>query len=260
MHNNIKIFVDQSVILPDGIIEEFNIGIIPIRIMNEKGEEYTGKRREEIIEGLKRGEKYRTSVLSPGRVIKIFENVKGEIISFHVSSELSGIISTMNVVKKRIKRIEPVDTKTAGPCSGMGVLAGIKAWIEGKSKEEIIKTALNVSLNSKVFMAVPETLRLARIRPVEGIKKFISHPSLFLKFLRTPFGFPIITIEGNKLKIYDFSKSFKDASKKMMEGMREYIKERNGKLYVFVFFSEKDDKIENFEKEIRDEFKPIKLY
>ncbi len=261
MDEKIKILIDESIILPDNFIHKYNIGVIPIKIMDSAGEEWTYKKREEIIDGLKKGLIFRTSAPPPSMVVKILEKEKDKrIISFHVSSELSGIVNVMKTVERKFENLIIVDTQTAGPASGMGVLAGLKVLSQGKNIDTLIKASLSVAKDTLVYMAVPETLRLARVRPVEGIKRFIQHPSLFVKFLRTPFGFPIVTIEKGRLKIYDFSRSFENACLKMMDGVLNYIYKREGKVYLFLFYSRKDENARSFKEKILKKISFFKFY
>jgi|GEM_PF-1281595 len=261
MDEKIKIFIDESIILPYNFIHRYNIGVIPIKIMDARGGEWTYNSKDEVVKALKKGLIFKTSAPSPSMVVKILEKEKDKkIISFHVSSEMSGIVNVMKTVGRRFKNLIIVDTKTAGPASGMCVLAGLKVLSEGKDIDALIKTSLLVGKDTLVYMAVPETLRLAKIRPVEGIKRFIQHPSLFIKFLRTPFGFPIVTIEKGKLKIYDFSKSFKNACLKMIEGIMDYIYKKEGKIHLFLFYSVKDENVEKFKEKILKILKEVSFF
>jgi len=261
MGKEIKVFVDESVILPSNFISKYDIGIIPIRIMSSEGDEWSYKEREEIVEGLKKGFVFRTSLPSPSMVIKILERERDKkIISFHVSSEMSGIANVMKAVGRRFENLIIVDTRTAGPASGMAVLAGLKVLSEGKDIDTLIETSLAVGRDSLTYMAVPEALRLAKIRPIEGLKKFIQDPSLFIKFLRSPFGFPIVTILDGKLKIYNFSRSFEDACLKMIEGILNYISKRKGNVYLFLFYSQKDENTERFKDMVLKKIDFFKFY
>ncbi|QQY80211.1 DegV family protein with EDD domain [Keratinibaculum paraultunense] len=145
----VKILSDSACDLPDEIIEELDIEILPIIVMKDD-KEYLDKvtiEPKKMYDDMRKGVVYKTAQIPPKVFEEKFEEIaqKGEsTIYVAFSSGLSGTYQTAVLVRDSLRDkypdmdIDIVDSRSASV--GFGLLvhkAGMMAK-EGKSKEEIL--------------------------------------------------------------------------------------------------------------------------
>lgn len=146
----VKILTDTGCDLPDNILKELNIDMLPIVVIKDN-EEYLDRvtiQPKTMYENMRKGAVYKTAQIPQHVFQKKFEEIakSGEpTIYIAFSSGLSGTYQTAVIVRDTLKEdypnmdLEIVDSKSAS--IGFGLLvhkAGLMAK-EGKSKEEILK-------------------------------------------------------------------------------------------------------------------------
>lgn len=145
----VKILSDSACDLPDEIIKELDIEILPIIVM--KGdEEYLDKVTidpKKMYDDMRKGVVYKTAQIPPKVFEEKFEEIakKGEsTIYIAFSSGLSGTYETSVLVRDSLKEkyldmdIDIVDSRSASVGFGLLVQKAGKMAKEGKSKEEIL--------------------------------------------------------------------------------------------------------------------------
>ncbi len=251
-----KIITDESTIIP----EEFSeyLEIIPLRITCGK-KDYTGAGYAEILNAIEEGKYFKTGMPSPAVFLDAYRKYKNEkIISVHVSSKISGVINSAITASKIAKKegidVVVVDSKSAGPACGMGIINGIK-YYEGKKRTTIQKVAKVIqesAQESYAVMAVPESHRLIKIRPIEGLKRFFKNPDYFVKFLRSRGGFPVLALMGEGVHIIEFARE----KSKVLEYMINFLKNKikNKRISIMYFYSTEKRFIYDLEELIENEF------
>ena len=160
----VRIVTDSTAYIPKEMLEEYNIGIVPL---------YVNFPDEVIIDGsissavffdkVKNSSKLPfTSQPSPGDFVKLYEGILNEgyeIISIHISSGLSGTVESASAAKKMLatEKISVVDSLITTSGQALLVLAAAKAGREGKSREEIVSMVEDMKPKSRTFF-VPDTL------------------------------------------------------------------------------------------------------
>lgn len=251
-----KIVTDESTIIP----EEFKeyVEIIPLRLTCGK-KDYTGAGYEEILQAIEEGKYFKTGMPSPGVFLQVYRKYKSDkIISVHVSSKISGVINAASTAAKMAKEegidVTVVDSKSAGPACGMGIIKGIK-YYEDKKKvkvEKIAKVIEESAQKSYAIMAVPESHRLIKIRPIEGLKRFFKNPDYFVKFLRSKGGFPVLALLGEGVYIIEFAKEKSKALEYMLNFLKE--KAKGKKISIMYFYSNEKRFIYDLEELIEKDF------
>ncbi|MEO0259615.1 MAG: DegV family protein [candidate division WOR-3 bacterium] len=251
-----KIITDESTIIPEEFLNY--VKIIPLKLTYGK-RDYTGSNHDEILKGIEEGKYFKTGLPSPGEILQFYKKYKDEkIISVHVSSKISGVINSASIAAKEAKKegidVYLVDSKSAGPGCGMGIIKGIKYYEEKKKEDikEIIKIIEETAKKSYALMAVPESHRLIKVRPIEGLKKFFKNPDYFIKFLRSKGGFPIISLAEEKLKILEFATEKGKAIEYMINFLKEKVKKES--ISVLYFYSTEKMFIYDLEEKIDKEF------
>lgn len=146
----VKILTDSCCDLPEEIIKEYSIDVIPITVIKDEIE-YADKvdiQPKQVYEGMKKGNVYKTAQISPNdfqnQFIKYAEEGQS-VVYVAFSSGLSGTYQTSVFVRNQMKDdypnldIDIVDTKAATIGFGLVVYRAAQLAKEGKSKEEIIE-------------------------------------------------------------------------------------------------------------------------
>lgn len=146
----LKILSDSACDLPDAILKEYNIDILPIVIIKDD-KEYLDRitiTSETVYAHMRNGEIYTTAQIPANIFNKKFTEYaeNGEsVIYIAFSSGLSGTYQTSEIVKDTIVQRYPqfdldiIDTKAASGGFGLIVLYAAKLVKEGKNKEEVLK-------------------------------------------------------------------------------------------------------------------------
>ena len=146
----IKILTDSCCDLPEDIIKEYSIDVLPITVIRDEIE-YSDKidiQPEEVYRGMKDGDVFKTAQIAPNQFQNQFTKYaeeKQSVIYVAFSSGLSGTYQTSLFVRDQMKEeypdldIDIVDTKAATIGFGLIVYRAAQLAKEGKSKEEIIE-------------------------------------------------------------------------------------------------------------------------
>ncbi len=147
---SVKIISDSACDLPEDILEEYNIDLLPIVVIKDD-EEYLDKVTidpKKMYDDMRKGEVYKTAQISPKMFEDEFEEIakKGEsAIYIAFSSGLSGTYQTSVIIRDSLKDkypdmdIDIVDSRSASVGFGLLVHKAGKMAKEGRSKEEILK-------------------------------------------------------------------------------------------------------------------------
>lgn len=147
---SVRILSDSACDLPEDIVKEYGIDILPIMVIKED-KEYLDNitiKPEEVYDGMKNGEVFKTAQIPPNTFNeKFLEYAKNgdSVIYIAFSSGLSGTYQTSIFVKDTILEEYPdfdldiIDSKAATGGFGLMVLKAAQMAKEGKSKEEIIQ-------------------------------------------------------------------------------------------------------------------------
>ena len=190
-----------------------------------------------------------TSVPSAGDILQTYKKIakKGvKIISLHVSSKLSGILSTANTAKNMFKNAEVhlFDSLTTSGGLALQVIAAAKMAKEGKSIKNILNRLKIIRDRMETF-AILETLeylkRGGRIGKVEGFIGSI----LSVK--------PIVKVINGELKPFSKTRSISKAIDKVIMSIKDKIKE-NVPIEVAIMHTNALKKAKEFERKILEKF------
>ncbi len=154
--------VDGGVDLPAGFAREYGIFLIPLMVnfgsdSYRSGVDMTAK---EFYERLReRGEFPTTSQPSAGDYKAIYEEAAGTglpILSIHVSSGLSGSISSARTAREMLPDLDItlVDTKTLSGEMAMQVMVAASMAREGRPVDEIVASLTSLHTDSNLFFTI----------------------------------------------------------------------------------------------------------
>ncbi|MGI6097730.1 MAG: DegV family protein [Dethiobacteria bacterium] len=161
--SKVVIVTDSTADLPEDIVTELGIGIVPLRVHFGDQEEYLDWQElkpEQFYEKLASTHIMpHTSQPSPQDFVNLYKKVanpEDDIISIHISSQLSGTIQSASMARNLLPEynIEVVDSKMTSMALGVCIIEAARAARAGKDKKEIMELINYYILNTRVYFAV----------------------------------------------------------------------------------------------------------
>ena len=160
-NNKIAIVVDSCVDVPPSLVEQYNMYVIPLRIIYKDKEYIDGVdiTAEEVYSRLST-EIPSTSLPSGNDVNTFFEKIKADgyekAIIFCLSSGLSG---TYNAVRMQAAEfdaleIQVIDTRNIAIAAGLNAIAAAEHLKSGMDWDTLVKTSRDNIGDSKIFFCV----------------------------------------------------------------------------------------------------------
>ena len=251
MVNIVKIVTDTTSDLPSEICKKLDISIVPY-YLNYKRQSLKDRvdiKIEEYYKRLKNMEIPTTSVPSAGDILQTYKKIakKGvKIISLHISSKLSGILSTANTAKNMFKNTEVhlFDSLTASGGLALQVIAAAKMAKEGESIKNILNRLKIIRDRIETF-AILDTLEyLKRGGRIGKVESFLGS-ILNIK--------PIIKVIDGELRPFAKSRSISKAIDTVLENIKKKIKE-NVPIEIAIMHTNALKKAEELERKILEKF------
>ena len=231
MKEKVAIVTDSTCDLNNEIIQEYDIKVLPLKIIYPD-REYLDRIEispQEIYDKMP-AEIPKTSLPSPAAIMELFKKLQDEgythIISIHISSGLSGTFNTVYNVAREFKNmvIEVLDSKALSMGLGIPVLEAAKTLKKTLSFEAALKQARKIISNMEVYFVVATLDYLkkgGRIGYVAGTIGEIMQIK------------PIISInEEGKYYTYDKVRGRKKSLLKLFEIAKEKIDVQNAQVAV----------------------------
>lgn len=213
----VGIVTDSTCDLPQAMLEELNIGVVPVRVFFGS-ENYLDRVTLTPAEFYARfavtQEAPKTSQPPPADFTQVYENVSvhaGSIISVHLSAALSGTHQAALVGARPVEKtkFEHVDSRNVTVGLGLVVRAAAEGAAAGKSAEEVARIARDAAGRTRLFIAVPTLEHLVRGGRVSPLKGLLAR---LLGLL------PILTIsKEGKVEPAAKAKGFEAAKRKMLD-------------------------------------------
>lgn len=146
----VKILTDSACDLPEDIIKEYDIDVIPIIVIDDD-KEYLDNvtiKPKDLYENMKKGKTYKTAQVPPKAFQDKFEDIakrRESVIYIGFSSGLSSTYQSSVMIRDMVKEEYPdlditiVDSKSASLGFGLLVYMAAKMAKEDKSKDEILR-------------------------------------------------------------------------------------------------------------------------
>lgn len=195
----VKIVTDSTADLPEKLRREYDIKIVPLKVIFGESiyrDGYDLTNREFYSKLAEATVLPTTSQPSPGEFLDTYQTLDQEghpIVSIHLSSALSGTYQSALLASQMADLdIEVIDTKSASMGIGLIVLEAAKAARAGKTKEEIVSLVRDLADRMQIVFTL-DTLEylekggrigkaqaflgsLLNIKPILGIKDGVVVP------------------------------------------------------------------------------------
>ncbi len=178
MQEKIAIMTDSTSDIPQHIVEQYNIQIVPLRILfgDQEYKDRLEISADEVYAGLST-EVPTTSLPAPGDVLAIFERLKEEgfthVVAIHISSGLSGTAQMIENLARGVQGliIRVIDSKNISMGLGYTVIEAARKLAKDADFEAVCDHVQTMLKKMKVFFVL-ETLeylqRGGRIGRVAG--------------------------------------------------------------------------------------------
>ena len=245
--------------------EAQNLGIkmtyIPFLIDGEEYSEDKNLTRELFYEKLNSSASVSTSQPNQETVKQTWNEMLkeyDEIVYIPLSSGLSSSCQTAEFLSLEYNgKVQVINNKRVSVTLKLAVLEAVQLAKEGKSAREIKQYLENTSLNSSIYIMVPTLKYLKKGGRVTAAAAAIGS-LLSIK--------PVLQIQGEKLDAYAKVITVKQAKAKMINAIKKDIETRfnnikpNQQLIIsLAHTSTTMDDINEFEKEVRQEFSQYKI-
>jgi DegV family protein with EDD domain len=250
--DKIAIVTDSTSDIPDELIKEYGINVVPLYI-HADGMEYKDKQditNKKIYEMLYRDVSVKTSAPSPQDFLMIYkdiiENQKiNTIFSINIGSKLSTTIDSARIAKENFPKtdIEIIDSKTVTGSLGLIVLEAarlVKKWADKQKIKETIK----MLIEKNFFMATVENFKyIFRSGRVQGLKSLLN---IVLKIK------PVIIIENGKIKVSKITRTRRSSIDAIIQGFKEKYSNK-GKVRAAIFYGNDLDSVQYINQQLKND-------
>ncbi len=257
---NIAIVTDSTAYLPQNLIEEYNITVLPLGLIWE-GEVYRDGvdiQPREFYERLKTAKELPTSSqLTVENAKSAFESLLKEhdgVLGIFISSKLSG---TFNSAQQAIEAMESGKEKVAAFDSlstsmetGFQVLAAARAAKEGASLEECLKVAEQARENSGIYFVVETLEFLHRGGRIGGAQRFFG-TMLNLK--------PLLAVLDGRVEGIGATRTKRKATQKVIDTVAEKV-EGKTPLRIAVLHINAEEEGKALLAKVQTQFSPEEIF
>lgn len=237
----IAIVTDSTADVPLSYYEENDVIMVPLTVRFGEEEVYldwTQMSPDEFYKRLKTSEILpKTSQPTTMEFIDAYKKLVDEgythIISVHISEKLSGTIGSATAAREMVKgaTIEIIDSKQASIALGATVDALVKKKNEGKSFDELVKLASDLSEKVKIFFVV-DTLKYLHLGGRIGKAQALVGSVLAIK--------PVLTLDDGMVAPYKKIRGAKRVIPELVASLKENISGKKS-LHLGVAYSDKKE-------------------
>ena len=261
MANKVAIITDSLACLTRELVEEYEIGVVPLNIHFE-GKVYkdwvdiTPSQSYELF--LKNPDSWGSSAPSPADFLKAYREASQQtrdVLCVTISAKLSATYDAAQIAKKQAEAeltgtaIEVLDSQTTTAAEGFVALAAARAVAEGQNLAEVIKAAK--AMRDKVrFFAFLDTVR--HVYRSGRIPKIASQAGSILHIK------PILTISSGLVHFAGVARSKKSGVERLLKIMRNKVGLRP--VHVAVMHAYALDEGERLKERVSAEFNCVELF
>jgi len=228
----LAVVTDSTACLPPYRIEQADISIVPVQVtVNDVTyDEGVGISSSAVVAALREGADVTTNRPSPARFADVYRQLAfdgaTEILSIHLSSELSGTYSSAVLAAREAEiPVRVIDSRTIGLGLGFGVLAAADARSHGASALDIADVATKVTRAARAWLYV-ETMDQLRRGGRIGVAQAAVGTALAIK--------PILEVTGGRVVARDKVRTSSRAASRLVELAVEAAEALGGQVEIGV--------------------------
>lgn len=261
MANNVAIVTDSIANLPEQIVEQYGIGIVPIMILVQgklyrDGVDMSPSEAYKLF--LQDPESFNTSPSSPGHYLEAYYEASKQaknILCITLSSKLSTGYDMACVAREQAKidlpetLIEGMDSQNVTAAEGFVALAAARAAVEGKTLAEVVKTAEEVR-DKVIFVVLLDTIR--HVYRTGRIPKVASQVGSMLNIQ------PILTSSSGLIRFKGIVKNRERGISRLLKILRNKVGQ--SPVHVAVMHAYTPEEAERLKARISSEFNCAELF
>lgn len=232
----IAVVTDSTAYLPQQLIDENNITVVPIPVVLD-GQTYNegvDVTSAEFYEKLRHSENFpSTAQPSIGEMVALYERLGDQgydtVISIHLASTISGFVNNLKSAAQLVKNthVIPYDSQITVILMGEMVLAAAKMAQKGKTVEEILARLDALRATTNEYFIVNDLQNLVRGGRLSNASAFLG------SMLRIK---PILTFDDDSHKIVAFEKirSLKKAYARVEELFAQTVQQTDYPIHAYV--------------------------
>ena len=251
--SKVAIVTDSTAGFPEKLIKDLSIHTIPLQVIwgettyldsiDIQPTEFYNKLETATVMPS-------TSQPSPAAFKKVYSELAEEgyeILSIHISSELSGTMASALQARDMLPdaKIEIIDSGTTSLAMGLPTLLAAKAAKDGGSLDECTQIATQAQANSGIFFAVATLEFLKRGGRIGGAAAFLG-TMLNLK--------PILTVQDKKIEAVERVRSMSKAINRLIEIVEQQVGDST-KVHIGVIHANAPDEANKLLEKLRDRLK-----
>jgi len=218
----IKIVTDSTCNLPPGLIQRYDIKVVPtnIQLGSETYEEGVTIARDTFYRQIEElGIMPTSSQPSAGQFVEVYRELASQgrsILSIHITSKLSGTCQSAELAKSMAPEleIEVFDSLSISMGTGFLVLAAVRAAEEGKSMMEILDLLRGIRSGMNIFFT-PATLKYLQMSGRVGRLQEALAALIKIK--------PIIKVEDGVLQAFQKVRTRRQSLDRLLELTEEAV-------------------------------------
>lgn len=254
----VAIVTDSTAYLPQSILDEFSIEVIPLSVIWDDRTYADGIdiTTSEFYNRLSTSGTLPSTSQPPAAAFKeafqsLLESGK-DVAAILISSGISGTVNSALQAKEELNSdaIEIVDSRTAGMAAGLQVLAAAREASRGGSLQQVIEVARRAQDHTDVVFAVDTLEFLHKGGRIGGAKRFLGS-MLNIK--------PILEMKDGAIDAIDQVRTHRRA----LDRLIELIEEKAGgetPLRMAIMHSNVPDQAASLLEEVRGKFNPEEIY
>jgi len=249
----VKIVTDSSAHLSDELLARYDIRVVPLKLIfgdrvYREGLDITNDEFYPMLRQAK--ELPTTSQPSSGEFLEVYSELVGqghEIVSIHISSELSGTVASAQAAKEQLPeaRIAVMDSRSVSLGLGMIVLEAARAADEGKSYEEVVALVREMIPRVKVVFVVDTLEYLHKGGRIGGAATLLG-TLLNIK--------PILRLEDGRIEPLSKARTKKKALAKLLDAIGDYIGSGDAPVLMAVAHAQAEEEARWVEEQARSRF------
>jgi DegV family protein with EDD domain len=256
------IVCESTSCLPDDLVRQYDIGIIPIPFVfgTETFRDGVDITRAEFYQRLRESRMPpKTSPPSPGEYLEAWKAAAQRapaVVCVTVDSKVSTLQRSARLASEMASQALPgipvavIDSLSAGMGQGFVALAAARSAAEGKPLEEIVAVAERVSRAVRVIVALDTLEYLARTSHIPQIAAFLGGV-LAIK--------PIFRISGGDIHVLSRPRTRHHSLNQLVEQLRSAVP-ADAHLHIAVQHAEAQREAEDLLKVIQQEFTCVESY